>query len=169
MQLEIIIKGREGRFNVPFFTLSDNESLHIKIGAPVQNIGSYYFLIQHGKAVKREILNSPMTVELTAEWLKKGGTEPIVCELELRDRSGVVVYKKYNIEALEIKESKVGTEYFAGIQKLEKENVDLRKELGEVKTELAELKKMVTCIPTAIEKAKKEAVIEAAGGDPMGA
>lgn len=169
MLTEIIIKGKEGRFDVPFFTLSDNETLHIKIVAPAQNIGVYYFLVQHGKAVKREILNSRMEVELTAEWLRQGGTAPIVCELELRDRSGVVVYKKYNIEYLEVKETGVDTEYFASIQKLEKENAELRKELGEIKTELSELKKIVADIPATIEKAKQEAVIEAAGGDPMGA
>ena len=169
MNRKIIFKGREGRFDVPSFTLSDNENLRIEIGLPLARNGVYYFKARHGNELKRIALMEHPSVELTADWLKQGGTAPIVCELELRDRSGVVVYKKYNVEALEIKASDVGMEYFSAVQAVEKENAELRKELGEVKEELADMKRIVEGVPDAIEKAKKEAVIEAAGGDPMGA
>ena len=169
MERTINFEGRKGRFDVPSFTLSDNENLCIKIGLPVARNGVYYFKARHGEELKRVALTSNLSVELTADWLKQGGTAPIVCELELRDRSGVVVYKKYNVEALEIKVSDVGMEYFSAVQTIERENAELRKELGEVKAELADVKKIVAAIPAEIEKAKKEAVIEAAGGDPMGA
>ena len=169
MNRKIIFNGREGRFDVPFFTLSDNENLQIKIDLPLIQNRAYYFVARHGKALKRVALVGNLIVELTADWLKQGGIEPILCELELRDMSGVVVYKKYNIEPLEIKEAEIGTEYFAAVQAVERENAELRKELGEVKAEFSELKKIVENIPAAIEQAKKEAVIEAAGGDPMGA
>ncbi len=165
----ITINGRTGRFDVPSFTLSDNENLQIKICLPKARNGFYRFVARHGNELKRVALTSDLSVELTADWLKQGGTAPIVCELELRDRSGVVVYKKYNVEALEIKASDVGMEYFSAVQAIEKENAELRKELGEVKAELADVKKIVSAIPAKIEEAKKEAVIEAAGGDPMGA
>ena len=169
MNRKIIFKGREGRFDVPSFTLSDNENLQIEIGLPLARNGVYYFKARHGNELKRVALTGHPSVELTAEWLNRGGTAPLVCELELRDSSGVVVYKKYNIESLEIKTSDVGMEYFSAVQAIEKENAELRKELGEVKAELAEIKRIVEGVPAAIEKAKKEAVIEAAGGDPMGA
>ena len=166
---KITFKGREGRFDVPSFTLSDNEDLRIDIALPIEKGRVYYFKARHGAELKRVVLTSDLSVELTADWLKQGGTAPIVCELELRDRSGVVVYKKYNVEALEIKESDVGMEYFSAVQAIEKENAELRKELGDVKAELADVKKIISAIPAKIEEAKKEAVIEAAGGDPMGA
>lgn len=169
MNRKIIFTGREGRFDVPFFTLSDNESLQIEIDLPKAQNGIYYFTARHGKALKRVALVGNLIVELPSDWLKQGGIEPILCELEIRDRSGVVVYKKYNVEPLEIKESEAGTEYFAAVQAIERENAELRKELGEVKAALAEVKKILENIPAAIEQAKKEAVIEAAGGDPMGA
>ena len=169
MNRKIIFKGSEGRFDVPFFTLSDNENLQIKIELPIVQNRVYYFVARHGKALKRVALTGNLIVELPADWLKQGGTEPILCELELRDRSGVVVYKKYNVEPLEIKEAEVGTEYFAAVQAVEKENAELRKELGEIKENFAALKNIVESLPAAIEQAKKEAVIEAAGGDPMGA
>lgn len=169
MKRRIIFNGREGRFDVPFFTLSDNENLQIKIDLPVLQNGVYYFTARHGQVSTRLELTGNLIVELTADWLKQGGIEPILCELDIRDRSGVVVYKKYNVEPLEIKESEAGTEYFAAVQAIERENAKLRKELGEVKAALAEVKKILENIPAAIEQAKKEAVIEAAGGDPMGA
>ena len=169
MNRKIIFNGREGRFDVPFFTLSENENLQIEIGLPQPQNGAYYFAARHGKALKRVALTGHLVVELTVDWLKQGGAEPIVCEIELRDRSGMVVYKKYNVEPLEIKEAEVGTEYFAAVQAVERENEALRMELSETKAELAEVKKIVKNIPAAIEQAKKEAVIEAAGGDPMGA
>lgn len=169
MNRKIIFKGREGYFDVPSFTLSNNESLRIEIGLPMARNGFYCFVARHGNELKRVALTSDLSVELTADWLKQGGTAPIVCELELRDRSGVVVYKKYNVEPLEIKESDVGMEYFSAVQAIERENAELRKELGTVKAELADVKKSLATIPADIEKAKKEAVIEAVGGDPMGA
>lgn len=169
MNRKIIFNGREGRFDVPFFTLSDNESLQIEIALQPPKNCVYYFLARHGEALKRVALTGVLVVELTADWLKQGGTEPIICELELRDKSGVVLYKKYNVEPLEIKETEPGTEYCAAVQAVEKENAELRKQLGEVRAELGELKTIVSAIPATIEQAKKEAVIEAAGGDPMGA
>ena len=169
MKRKIIIEGREGRFDVPSFTLSDNENLQVEIGLPIARNGFYRFVVRHGNELKRIALTGKPSVELTAEWLKRGGTAPIICELELRDRSGVIVYKKYNIEPLEIKESDVGMEYFSAVQAVKKENAELRKELGEVKAAIADVKRIVLGIPAEIEKAKKEAVIESAGGDPMGA
>ena len=169
MNRKIIFNGREGRFDVPFFALSENENLQIKIDLPQPQNGAYYFAARHGKVLKRVALTGNLVVELTADWLKQGGVEPIVCEIELRDRSGMVVYKKYNVEPLEIKESEVGMEYFAAVQAVERENAALRTELGEIKAKFIALEEIVANIPAAIAQAKKEAVIEAAGGDPMGA
>ena len=169
MDRKIIFDGRDGYFDVPVFTLSDNEDLRIQIGLPRSKIGRYYFAARHGNESMRVLLTSDSSVELSADWLKKGGIAPIICEIELRDRTGVVVYEKYNVEPLEIAESDVGVEYFSAVQAIQKANVELYKTLNEVKAELAAVKKIVGAIPTAIEEAKKEAVIEAAGGDPMGA
>lgn len=170
MYRKIIINGREGRFDVPFFRLSDNESLFIEICLPKAHNETYYFKARHGDNSMCVVLTgNHLCVELTAEWLKPGGVAPLICELELRDRSGAVVYKKYNVEALEIQESEVGMEYFSAVQAVEKENAKLREELGKIKAELDGVKKIVEKLPAEIERAKKEAVIEAAGGDPMGA
>lgn len=169
MNRKIIFDGREGHFDVPVFTLSDNEDLRIQIGLPRSKIGRYYFAARHGNESMRVLLTSDSSVELSADWLKKGGIAPIICEIELRDRTGVVVYEKYNVEPLEIKEADAGKEYFSTVQAIEKKYEELRKEFNEVKAELSYVKKVLAAIPAEIEKAKKEAVIEAAGGDPMGA
>ena len=164
---KIIFKGQEGRYDVPSFTLSDNESLCIELAVPQTGVGVYYATFQLGALMRRERLTRSRVVELSADWLNLGRAGSLICELELRDVAGVVVYKKYHIEPLNISEGKVGTEYYAAVQALEEENAELRKELGEVKAEIIAIKASLENIPALIEKAKKEAVIEATGGDPM--
>ena len=165
----IQFKGEEGRFDVPSFVLSENQNLILDIRPPLSFRGKYYFLISHGGQKKRVVLTKDCKVELTAEWLNAGGVEPIICQLEARDVSGIVLYKTYNVEPLNVSVSEVGIEYLGAVQAVEKENAELRKELGELKKVFADLKGIVVTIPAEIQKAKKEAVIEAAGGDPMGA
>lgn len=169
MDRKIIFKGREGRFDVPSFTLSDNENLRIEIGLPLARNAVYYFVARHGNELKRIALTGKPSVELTADWLNRGGTAPIVCELELRDRSGVVVYKKYNIEPLEIKGTDVGMEYFSAVQAVEKEIAELRKEFDEFKLKFNRMENTMNDIPDQIERAKNEAIVTSTGGDVLNA
>lgn len=162
MYRKIIFNGHEGRFDVPFFTLSDNESLNIGIALSTPKDCSIYFTAKHGEATKRVKMSENSIVELSPDWLKQGGAAPILCEIEIRDQSGIVVYKKYNVEPLNAKSSDIGMEYVASVQKLEEETETLKREVEK-------LKRIVSALPEAIAQAKKEAVIEAAGGDPMGA
>lgn len=122
----ITIQGKEGRFDVPSFVLSENEDLHITINAPIARNGVYYYIVNHGEYTRRICLKGIQTVVLPAEWLNKGGTSPLISELELRDKTGVVVYRKYDIEPLEIRKAAVGMEYISGVQKVETENAELR-------------------------------------------
>ena len=139
----LTIVGREGRFDVPLFTLSDNESLFIKVNAPRINRGVYYFVARHGEFLMNFRLGNSITVELTSTHLKKGGGEPLISTLEWRDETGTVVYKKYNIEPLEIQQKEVGLECYAAVQKIEIENMKIYAMMEEFKGELAKLTKRV--------------------------
>ena len=98
---------------------------------------------------------------LTPEWLKEC-KDKLTIDLSLRDRSGLVVYKKYNIEPLNIVQENADITATASIQDLE-----MRLQVAEMKIKAVE--EFIRAVPMIIENAKKEAVIEAAGGDPMGA
>lgn len=128
MKRKIIIKNGEGRYDTPLFALSDNENLKITIDIPFPKNGIYRYMAQHGHEKMCIVLGDKLTVELSAEWLKKGGVEPIISTLEYCDRTGTVIYKKYNIEPLNVIERDVNKEYSAAIQALEKAFAEFKEE-----------------------------------------
>ncbi len=135
MERKIIIKNGEGRYDTPLFTLSDNESLKITIDMHLSKDGMYRYMAQHGQEKMCIVLADKSMVELSAEWLKKGGVEPIISTLEYCDKTGTVIYKKYNIEPLNVLERGVNKEYSAAIQALEKAFEEFKEErVGDLKT-----------------------------------
>ena len=160
---------KEGRYDVPSFTLCNNDALTIEVVAPAAVNGVYYFTAVHGEQIKRVVLAGRMSLSLSPDWLSKGGVEPLLCELELRDKAGVVTYERYEAEPLLLKRVEVGREFLASVQAIEARQKTLESDIQSLKEEFQELKKVVAKIPFEIERAKNDAVIEAAGGDPMGA
>ena len=169
MKRTITINGNEGRWDTPLFVLTDNDSLVIDIALPTITNGIYRFIATHGSQKKHVTLGHKSIVELSADWLKAGGEEPLCSQLQVYDKTGTVVYRSYDIEPLKIRVCECGTEYFAAVQAVEKENAKLRKELGEVKADIAEVKRDLSAIPEKIKEAQRLAVVEATGGDVMNA
>ena len=108
--------------------------------------------------------------ELSAAWLTKGGTENVEFSLLFISEDGTTVLKDdYIIEPLKVEQ--VGGVYIATatIQALENKTAAMTAEIESLKELYQELAAVVDTIPAMIEQAKAEAVIEAAGGDPMSA
>ena len=161
MKIKVDFNDKEGRFNIPSFILRDNEGLDIEFALPIAKNLVYIANISNGKTNKRISLSTHLSVALTPEWLKEC-KDKLTIDLSLRDRSGLVVYKKYNIEPLNIVQENADITATASIQDLE-----MRLQVAEMKIKAVE--EFIRAVPMIIENAKKEAVIEAAGGDPMGA
>lgn len=164
----INIKGRTGRFEIPSFPLTDNEELTVKFNISENRFGRYIVIVQHGKLEKKFMLNpKEMTVTLTPDWIKDGGLEPIYFLLEFRNASAdkVVISndpKKagFFIEPLYITRVEGNTTGVAWLNKIEAE-------LATAKELLAKYGAVIEQIPTMIEQAKREAIIEARDGDIM--
>lgn len=80
----IDITGRTGRYDVPSFLWTENEGLTLKIVAQEIRRGKFVCTVKHGDSEKTVYLGEEMTVDLTPEWLKAGGTEPLEVLLEFR-------------------------------------------------------------------------------------
>ena len=90
--------------------------------------------------------------------------------LELRNPAGTLTIKNdYTIEPLIIRAATGEWTATAYLQKLEAELEELKRAVSSLSDGYEALKETVSGLPAAIEEAKKQAVIEAAGGDPMGA
>ncbi len=96
--------------------------------------------------------------------------ESVEFALELRNPAGTLTLKNdYTIEPLIIRAATGEWTATAYLQKLEAELEELKRAVSSLSDGYEALKETVSGLPAAIEEAKKQAVIEAAGGDPMGA
>jgi hypothetical protein len=161
MYVKIIFNGAEGRFDIPAFIVTDNECLNISFALPKRQNCVYLAIISNGKESKRVTMATNYTVSLPPEWLKRCNGY-ITIDLDLRDRSRSVVYQKYKIEPLAVTVGDNQVEATAYLQDLE-----MRVQVCEMK--IMALEAFVRSVPMLLEETKKEAVIESAGGDPMGA
>ena len=169
MKRKVVFKGKDGVFDTPSFCLFDNEDLQVEFCLPQPSDSVYALIVNHGAEEMKAVLHS-LCVTLPAEWLKKGGNEPIWFTLEKRDKTALCVYAKYDIEPLYIDRFESDyTAYYGAIQKAEAKASSVQDELNAVRHEIAVLRETVLAMPALIEKAKREAVIEATGGDPMSA
>ncbi len=172
MKRTITLTGRTGRFDVPSFLLTGNDDLKIVFSFDVQiSIGRYVVIVRHGNAPKQTFsLSADKSVNLSAEWLNAGGTEPVEFSLALYNAAGTLKIKDdYLIEPLIITALQGNWTATAALQRMEAEIAKLKQTISALSAGYEELQKTVAGIPAAIEEAKRQAVIEAAGGDPMGA
>ena len=124
----IAFQNNEGRYNVPSFFLSDNEDLLIVIHTPeIKTDGVFYFIAKKGDKTRTYCLRACKTVVIPADWLIAGKDEPLISSIELRNKTGELVIKKYEVEPLILNRCDVGTEYISAVQRIEKENAELRK------------------------------------------
>jgi len=136
MERKITIKGRTGLFDVPSFSLSENEELKIVFEFPEEiRFGRYRVVTVHGTAPKKTfVLSSDKHIELSADWLNEGGTENIEFSLELLNANGTVVIKNdYCIEPLIVSRADGDFTFSAAVQRLQDSIECLEKALAEEK------------------------------------
>ena len=164
----IELKGRTGRFTTPSFSWTENEPLTIKFNVNETRFGRYKLIIRCGKMEKIVTLYpKDMSVEITPDFIKNGGFEPIELLLDFREPiSDKIIISNdpkkngFFIEPLYITRVEGNTTGIAWLTKIE--------------TELAQLKQLVLShgeklkeVPTMIEEAQNAAVLEATGYDPL--
>ena len=134
-------------------------------------VGRYIVVVRHGSALKKTFaLSSDNSIDLSAEWLTAGGTEPVEFSLALYNAAGTLKLKDdYCIEPLIVTAQDGNWTATAELQKLETEITELKQTVSALSAGYETLRATVAGLPAMIEQSKKEAVIEAAGGDPMGA
>ena len=160
MERTIEIKGRTGRFDVPSFLWTENENLLLRFKVTETRVGRFYAVISCGKQKKSVSLGKSMSVEISPEFIRDGGYQPVEVSLEFRNQTGTAVITKYDIEPLYIEQLDEGTCMVAWMQAIEKKIAAITKE--------QELQgSVLDGIPAAIEQAKKEAIIHCVGGDPL--
>jgi hypothetical protein len=163
MERIIKLNGKTGLFDIPSFLLSDNEVLNVKLQTSEIRIGRYALTVKCGNEKKTEILGKDRTVLITPEWIKRGTSNILEFSLKLLNLSqSAVIRDGYEIEPLRVEYLDGDFEFTALVQ-----NLHARQD--EQHARLKKLEEIVAGIPTAIEQAKNEAIIEATGGDPMGA
>jgi hypothetical protein len=142
----LAINGNEGSYDEPSFLLTENEGLLIVIkDLPKVKNGIYYFVASHGEYSQTTCLNSVKTVVVSPEWIEKGGVNPLLATIELRDKTGRIVLKTYDVEPLEVKKTTAGKEYYSAVKRIETENEMLRVLVGTFDARLARLEKRVEC------------------------
>lgn len=163
MERVIRLNGKTGLFDIPSFLLSDNEVLNVKLQTSEIRIGRYALTIKCGDKTRTEILARDKTVLIVPEWIKQGNSNILEFSLKLLNLSqSAVIRDGYEIEPLRVERIDGDFEFTALVQ-----NLHARQDEQHVR--LKQLETIVAGIPTAIEQAKNEAIIEATGGDPMGA
>ena len=162
MNAKVTFAGAKGLYNIPYLILSENEELNIEFDLPILENCVYIANITHGKSSKRITLTNKLKISIFANWFDLECKNPLTIDLSLRDTTGIAIYRQYYIEPLSIKKEENSVCAVAYIQ-------DIETRLSIVETEMSALKEFIKIVPKLIETAKKEAVIESAGGDPMGA
>lgn len=141
----IKIKGRTGRFDVPSFLWTENETLTLKLDVEEKRVGRYVAVVRCGEQRKTVYLNAEMTVELSPEFIQKGEYQPLTVLLELRNAQGTRVLIPsdpekggFCIEPLKIERMGENTCAVTWMQKLEGELGALRTRVEKTENKLKE-------------------------------
>ncbi len=139
MKITIKIQGRTGRLDTPSFLLTENENLTLCFDIKEMRTGRYVVKVKHGAQEKTVYLTKDKTVDISAEWLNKGGTAPLEVFLELRDGTGTGVIIPsaksgadkggFFIEPLKIEEMPEGWSACGWLQSLERSFGELNEKL----------------------------------------
>lgn len=145
MKRIIKFTGRTGRFDVPSFLLTENEDLQLAFESSELRKGKHVVTVKHGKQTKTVYLTKDETIDLTAEWLKEGGEEPLEVFLEFRtlDGSRVIVPSGaenggYVIEPLQIERVDNSFTAIGWMSKIEEQISAVNDRLNGISARLAE-------------------------------
>ena len=127
MKRIINFRGRMGRYDIPSFLFTENETLEIQFNIQTYTLGKYIAILTCGKRKQAFSLGQDMTVTIPPEFIKRGDFAPLSILLELRTMVGdkVIIPSDparggYHIEPLYIDRVEGNTTAIAWCQELER-------------------------------------------------
>jgi hypothetical protein len=118
MKRKITLKGRVGMFDVPTFSISDNDLLTIDVEIPKEiRLCKYRLCVRHGALKKIFTLYKGMSVALEPDWLK-ANQENLEFSLALLNDKDKVVKDDYQIEPLKMETQEGNFIFSARVQAL---------------------------------------------------
>ena len=174
MNRKLTIKGTTGRYDVPSFVWTENENLSITFDIRETRAGRFYAVIRCGNRIKEISLAKYQTVEIPAEFIQKGGFEPLNISLEFRNASGTAVIVPsdpkrggYFIEPLYFRRVEETTTAIAWLQDIESKIEQTNAKVVETNTLLQKQQGQLDGVPELIKTAVDGAIVYLTNGDPL--
>ncbi len=174
MNRKLTIIGTTGRYDVPSFVWSENETLSITFDIHETRVGRFYAVIRCGRRIMELSLAKHQTVEIPAEFIQKGGFEPLNISLEFRNASGTAVIipsdpKRggYFIEPLYFKRAEDCTVAISWLQDVERKIADTNARIDETNEKVLAQQTQLDGVPAQIKESVNEAIVYLTNGDPL--
>ena len=174
MNRKLTIKGTTGRYDVPSFVWSENETLSITFDIRETRVGRFYAVIRCGKRVMEFSLAKYQTVEIPAEFVKSGGFEPLNISLEFWNTSGTAVIVPsdpkrggYFIEPLYFRRVEETTTAMAWLQDVESKLNATNARINETNALLQQQQAQLDGVAAQIKESVNEAIVYLTNGDPL--
>ena len=139
----INVKGRTGRFDVPSFLWTENETLTLKFDVAEKRVGRYVATVLCGEQTKTVYLGREMAVDVAPEFVANGGYQPITVLLGFYPPKGTRAIISndpssggFCIEPLKIERVDENTCAVAWMQKLERDFAELSARMDATETKL---------------------------------
>lgn len=136
MKRTINFRGRMGRYDIPSFLFTENETLEIEFNIQKYTLGKYIAIITCGKRKQAFSLGNDMTVTIPPEFIKRGDFNPLSILLELRTMPGdnIIIPSDpaqggFHIEPLYIEKAGMNTTAIAWCQALEQRFKEMESKL----------------------------------------
>lgn len=143
MKRVIKFKGRTGRWDIPSFLWTENETLTIKLEIAESRVGKYIAVVNCGEQKKTVYLDKDMTIDISPDFLKNGKFNPIYVLLEFRDLRGnrpIIPNDPakggFFVEPLYIERVTENTTAIAWLTKIENDIAELKKMQGNINEKL---------------------------------
>ena len=153
---KVTFNGVEGTYDAARFTVGNNDNLSIAFELPTVKYERYHIIVTRGTKNQRFTATTSPAISLSSEWLNETVGNPVIIRIELRDWTGGIVYKTYNVEPLIEEAINGGSVYFGAVQDLYKQVENLTQGLIKANEEIFNLKNYVAGVPDMIDQAKKE-------------
>ena len=145
MKRIINFRGRMGRYDIPSFLFTENETLEIQFNIQTYTLGKYIAILTCGKRKQAFSLGQDMTVTIPPEFIKRGDFAPLSILLELRTMAGdkVIIPSDpaqggFFIEPLYIEKAEGNTTAIAWCQALERRFAGLEQRVQGTEDKLKE-------------------------------
>ena len=174
MNRKLTIKGTTGRYDVPSFVWSENETLSITFDIRETRVGRFYAVIRCGRRIMELSLAKHQTVDIPAEFIKAGEFEPLNISLEFLNASGTAVIVPSNpkrggyfIEPLYFRRVEETTTAIAWLQDVESKLAATNARIDETNALLQQQQAQLDSVPAQIKESVNEAIVYLTNGDPL--